>query len=106
MQADADAAGVYSAIVLTLTFLLVLGNMVLIIKKHIAGLGISWKLLAVIPLLYFPMPFVNAAVSSPAQELRTTANEVAGLPSPISLHPPPPSPHLYLPRFPPHSFTR
>ena len=68
----------YSAIVLTLTMLLVLGNMVLIVKKHIAGLSISWKLLAVMPLLYFPMPFILAAVSAPAQALRFKANEVAG----------------------------
>ena len=94
MQADAEAAGVYSAIVLTLTIYLVLGNMVLIVTKHTAGLSISWKLLAVIPLLYFPMPFILAAVSAPAQALRFRANEVAGLPSPISLHHHPPSPPL------------
>ena len=84
----------YSAIVLYLTFWLVLGNMVLIIKKHTAGLGSSWKLLAVMPLLYFPMPFILAAVSAPAQVLRFRANEVAGLPSPISLHHHPPAPPL------------
>ena len=85
VQADAEAAGVYSAVVLTLTMLILLGNTVLIIKKHTAGLAISWKLLAVMPLLYFPMPFILAAVSAPAQALRFRANEVAGLPSPIPL---------------------
>ena len=97
VQADAEAAGVYSAVVLTLTMLILLGNTVLIIKKHTAGLAISWKLLAVMPLLYFPMPFILAAVSAPAQALRFRANEVAGLPSPAAPTPVPlPAPLSHL----------
>ena len=78
VQANAEASGVYSAILLTLAILVLLGNIVLVAKKHVAGLSTSWKVLAVMPLFYFPMPFINAAVAAPAQGLRTTANEVAG----------------------------
>jgi len=75
VQANAEASGVYSAILLTLAILILLGNIVLVAKKHVAGLSTSWKVLAVMPLFYFPMPFINAAVAAPAQGLRTTANE-------------------------------
>ncbi len=37
-----------------LSFLLMIGTMVLVLKKHVAGLNIIWKLLAVMPLLHFP----------------------------------------------------
>jgi len=93
VQADAEAANVMSAIVLTLTMLILLCNFYFSETRHIAGLSISWKLLAVMPLLHFPMPFVLAEVSAPAQALQTTGNKVSwlgdcsGLPSPISLHP-------------------
>ena len=75
VQADAEAAGVISAIVLTLTMLILLCNYYFSETRHIAGLSISWKLLAVMPLLHFPMPFVLAEVSAPAQALRTTGNK-------------------------------
>jgi len=71
-----------------LCFLLMIGTMVLIIKKHVAGLNIVWKLLAVMPLLIFIQPILWAAVSTPAGMKRSTGNQVAGLPSPIFL------PHL------------
>ena len=77
VQADAEAAGVISAIVLTLTMLILLCNYYFSETRHIAGLSISWKLLAVMPLLHFPMPFVLAKVSAPAQALRTTGNKVS-----------------------------
>ena len=82
VQANAEAPVV---IWLTLTILILLGNIVLVAKKHVAGLSISCKVLAVMPFFYFPMPFVINLVAAPAQGLRTTANEVAGLPSPIVL---------------------
>jgi hypothetical protein len=71
-----------------LCFLLMIGTMVLIIKKHVAGLNIIWKLLAVMPLLIFIQPILWAAVSTPAGMKRSTGNQVPGLPSPIF---PPPS---------------
>ena len=85
VQADAEAPGVCSAILLTLTILILLGNIVLVAKKHVAGLTISFKVPALMPLFYFPMPIVVAKTVAPAQGLLTTANEVAGLPPPIVL---------------------
>ena len=70
----------YSAITLTLTVLLLLGNIVLIVKKHAAGLSISWKVVAVMALLWLPVPISKAVVSMPARALRFTGSEVAGLP--------------------------
>ena len=96
----------YSAITLTLTVLLLLGNIVLIVKKHAAGLSISWKFVAVMPLLLLPVPISSTAVAVRARLLRTTAtaNEVAALPSAIYIDPHSLSASTS-PVSPPHSFT-
>ena len=89
------------------TLLLVIVTMVLIVKKHAKGLNITWKLLAVMPLLFFLDPILQLAVSNPALMIRYTGNEVAGLPSPIFLPRllpllyPPPLSHLGAPSPPP-----
>ena len=46
VQADAEAADVLTLIVLTLTMLILLCNFYFSETRHIAGLSISWKLLA------------------------------------------------------------
>ena len=55
--------------------------------QHAAGLSISWKVVAVMALLWLPVPISKAVVSMPARALRFTASEVAGLPSLIYLPP-------------------
>ena len=62
-------------------------NPVLAYKKLAAGLIISWKVVAVMALLWLPVPISKAVVSMPARALRFTGSEVTGLPSLISLHP-------------------
>ena len=75
--------------------LLLIVTMVLIVKKHVKGLNIACKLLAVMPLIFLLEPILQVAFAS-SQMDRFHGNEVAGLPSPISLphllpllHPPP-----------------
>ena len=84
---DAVAPEWYAAILFVLTILLTIGNAVLAHKQHAAGLSISWKVVAVMALLWLPVPISKAVVSMPARALRFTASEVAGLPSLIYLHP-------------------
>ena len=67
----------YAAVLFALTFLLMIGNAVLAYKEHVAGLSISWKVVAVMALLWLPVP-ISKAVSMPARALRFTAYEVAG----------------------------
>ena len=86
MQADAEAGNVFGGILRVLTFVLMIGTLVLIVKKHAKGLNIACKVLAAMPLLYILVPIINAAVAAPAQALRSTGNEVARNPSPIYLH--------------------
>ena len=79
------------------TFLLLIVTMVLIVKKHVKGLNIAWKLLAVVPLLMFINPILQVAVSNAASMKKYAGNEVAGLPSNIPAAPtpaPPSSPPL------------
>ena len=88
----------YSWALNIVTFLLLIVTMVLIVKKHIKGLNIIWKLLAVMPLLFFLDPILQVAASNPAGLKRYSGNEVAGLPSnipaPPTPAPPPPLPSL------------
>ena len=90
------ASWIYGVVMNIVTLLLLIGTMVLIVKKHAAGLKIAWKALAVMILLFLLEPIIQVGVSSKAQADRFHANEVAGLPSPIFLprlvpllHPPP-----------------
>ena len=90
------ASWIYGVIMNIVTLLLLIGTMVLIVKKHAAGLKIAWKALAVMILLFLLEPIIQVGVSSKAQATRFHGNEVAGLPSPIFLprlvpllHPPP-----------------
>ena len=91
MQTDAETAGVFNALWITVTMLYLLGNLVLIKIKHIAGLSISWKVLFCIQLLavllHMILDLPDPAVTVRAQAIRATGNEVAGLPSPVYLHP-------------------
>ena len=78
------ASWIYGVVMNIVTLLLLIGTMVLIVKKHAAGLKIAWKALAVMILLFLLEPIIQVGVSSKAQADRFHANEVAGLPSPIS----------------------
>ena len=93
VQEDAEAPRVFRSIWIPVTMLFLLGNMVLIDKKHTAALSISWKVLwflqvltlsVEIPLILVPNPGPNypSAIAA-AQALRATGNEVSGLPSPV-----------------------
>ena len=87
VQTDAETPGVFNAIWIPITMLLLLGNMVLIVRKHTAGLSISWKVLFCIQLLavllHMILDLPAPAVTVRAQAIRATGNEVAGLPSPL-----------------------
>ena len=97
----------YAVVFFALSLLLMICNAVLAYKKHAAGLSISWKVVAVMALLWLPVPISKAVVSMPARALRFTGSEVAGLPSLISLHPLlKRSLYATSPVFLPHSFTR
>ena len=67
----------YAAILFSLSFSLIIPNPVLAYKKLAAGRSISWKVVAVMALLWLPVP-ISKAVSMPARALRFTAYEVAG----------------------------
>ena len=92
MEAAAQAAGTFGWVIDICALLLLIVTMVLIVKKHAKGLNITWKLLAVVPLLMFLNPILQVAVSNPAGMKRNAANEVAHLPSNISAAPTPPPP--------------
>merc|ERR1712194_872352 len=64
---DAVAPEWYAAILFVLTILLTIGNAVLAHKQHAAGLSISWKVVAVMALLWLPVPISKAVVSMPAR---------------------------------------
>ena len=102
---DAVAPEWYAAILFALSLLLMICNAILAYKKHAAGLSISWKVVAVMALLWLPVPISKAVVSMPARALRFTAYEVAGLPSLISVHPLS-TRRLCLPRFFCHTVLR
>ena len=51
VQTDAEAPRVYGSICISVTMLVLLVNMVLIDKKHIAGLSISWHVLWLVQVL-------------------------------------------------------
>ena len=90
---DAGAAGAYGLITDLVLLLLMIGTMVLVLKKHAAGLKIVWKLIAVVIALVFIQPIINAAVSNEAGFKQGVANTVAGLfPWRHPLDAPPPSP--------------
>ena len=109
VQTDAETAGVFNALWITVTMLYLLGNLVLIKIKHTAGLSISWKVLFCIQLLavllHMILDLPAPAVTVRAQAIRATGNEVGGLPSPILLDTGSLS-ASYPPRFPRYSFTR
>jgi len=75
VEAAAQAASMYGWAMNIVTLLLVIVTMVLIVKKHAKGLNITWKLLAVMPLLFFLDPILQLAVSNPALMIRYTGNE-------------------------------
>ena len=84
VQTDAEAPRVYGSICISVTMLVLLVNMVLIDKKHIAGLSISWKALLLVQVLTLVgeiptlVPQYPSAIAA-AQALRATGNEVSGL---------------------------
>ena len=85
VQTDAEMSRVYLTGIETVTMLSLLGIMVLIEKKHTAGLSISWKALWLVELLTLVVDGVHVdqhpSVTAAAQALRATGNEVSGLPS-------------------------
>ena len=86
MQADAQPAGVFNVIWITVTMLVLLSNLVLIKKKHTAGLSISWNVLFCIQVLVVLLHVIlvpSAQVTLPARALRDTASEVGVCPLPF-----------------------
>jgi hypothetical protein len=75
VEAAAQAAGTFGWVIDICALLLLIVTMVLIVKKHAKGLNITWKLLAVVPLLMFLNPILQVAVSNPAGMKRMAANE-------------------------------
>ena len=108
VQVDAEKSRVFRSIEIAVTMLCLLGNMVLIDKKHTAALSISWKVLCWLQVVTLggeiPLTFVpQSSYIVAAQALRTTGNDVSGLPSPVcTLAPCPPLPNP----FSRYSFTR
>ena len=98
VESAAAAAGLYGwAFGLILLVLLMIVTLVLVIKKHAAGLKIVWKLIAVVIALLFIQPIINAAVSNEAGFKQGVGNKVAGLfpwrhPLRCSCHPHPDPP--------------
>ena len=81
VQADAQPAGVFNVIWITVTMLFLLGHVHFIGKKHTAGLSISWKVLVCIQLLVVLFQVIlvpGPAVTLPAHALRATGSEVGG----------------------------
>ena len=84
VQTDAEMSRVYLTGIETVTMLSLLGIMVLIEKKHTAGLSISWKALLLVQVLTLVgeiptlVPQYPSAIAA-AQTLRATGNEVSGL---------------------------
>ena len=86
MQADAQPAGVFNVIWITVTMLVLLSNLVLIKKKHTAGLSISWNVLFCIQVLVVLLHVIlvpSPQVTLPARALRDTASEVGVCPLPF-----------------------
>ena len=86
MQADAQAPGVFNVIWITVTMLVLLSNLVLIKKKHTAGLSISWNVLFCIQVLVVLLHVIlvpSPQVTLPARALRDTASEVGVCPLPF-----------------------
>jgi len=76
---DAGAGGVYGLITDLVLLLLMIGTMVLVLKKHAAGLKIVWKLLAAMLLIIFLQPILQVAVSNEASMKKNTGEQVTGL---------------------------
>ena len=96
---DAGAGGVYGLITDLVLLLLMIGTMVLVLKKHAAGLKIVWKLLAAMLLIIFLQPILQVAVSNEASMKKNTGEQVTGLflqqyPLRCSCQPHPDSPSL------------
>ena len=90
VQRDARAPAAYTASLMTMTMQFLIGNMVLIARKHTAGLSISWKVLVciqVLALVFLVIVKPIPAFTVPAQGLRATANEVDGYPTTVLLYP-------------------
>jgi hypothetical protein len=75
VESTAMASWIYGVIMNIVTLLLLIGTMVLIVKKHAAGLKIAWKALAVMILLFLLEPIIQVGVSSKAQATRFHGNE-------------------------------
>ena len=85
VQKDAEASRVYGTTWIPVTMPFLLGNMVLVGKKHTAGLSISCTALWLVEVLTLVVDGVHVdqhpSVTAAAQALRATGNEVSGLPS-------------------------
>ena len=79
MESAAAAADLYGwAFGLVLLVLLIV-TLVLVLKKHAAGLKIVWKLLAAMLLIIFLQPILHVAVSNEASMKKNTGEHVTGL---------------------------
>ena len=86
VQKDAEASRVYGTTWIPVTMPFLLGNMVLVGKKHTAGLSISCTALWLVEVLTLVVDVVRYVDQRPsgtaaAKALRATGNEVSGLPS-------------------------
>ena len=79
VDSAASAASAYGLITDLVLLLLMIGTMVLVLKKHAAGLKIVWKLLAAMLLIIFLQPILQAAVSNEPSMKKNTGEQVAGL---------------------------
>ena len=74
VESAAAAAGLYGWAFGLILLVLLIVTLVLVIKKHAAGLKIVWKLIAVVIALVFIQPIINAAVSNEAGFKQGVAN--------------------------------
>ena len=79
VDSAASAAGAYGLITDLVLLLLMIGTMVLVLKKHAAGLKIVWKLLAAMLLIIFLQPILQVAVSNEASMKKNSGEHVTGL---------------------------
>ena len=79
VESAADAAGLYGWAFGLILLVLLIVTLVLVIKKHAAGLKIVWKLLAAMLLIIFLQPILQAAVSNEPSMKKNTGEQVTGL---------------------------
>ena len=79
VESAAAAAGLYGWAFGLILLVLMIVTLVLVIKKHAAGLKIVWKLLAAMLLIIFLQPILQVAVSNEASMKKNSGEHVTGL---------------------------